>query len=62
MGGKSGTSPSITFSTRREYSTNLLVDPIDYRWMKTYSDKANVMVKVNGIDSACNTDCRYTFL
>ena len=62
MGGKASTSPIITFSTRREYSTNLFVDPIDYRWMRTYSDKPNIMVKVNEIDSACNTDCRYTFL
>lgn len=30
--------------------------------MRTYSDKPNVQVTVNGIPSACNTDCTYTFI
>jgi len=29
--------------------------------MKTYSDKPNVRVTVAGLQSACNTNCRYTF-
>lgn len=61
-GGSSLSTPQIVATTRREYNSNLFVDPIDYRWMKTFSDKPNVQVTVNGIPSACNTDCRYTFL
>jgi len=30
--------------------------------MRTYSSKPNVKVTVNGIPSACNTDCTYTFI
>jgi hypothetical protein len=61
-GGKTGTSPTIETTTRRPYSSNLFVDPVDYRWMKTHSSKPTVQVTVNGIPSACNTDCSYTFI
>lgn len=61
-GGKSGTSPTVRASTRRQYSSNLLVDPVDYRWMRTYADKPTVQVTVNGIVSACNANCEYTFI
>ncbi len=61
IGGRTGTTPQIVAATRREFSTNLFVDPIDYRWMRTYSNKANVRVTVNEIPSACNTDCGYIF-
>jgi hypothetical protein len=61
-GGKTGTAPQIFASTRRNFNTNLFVDSVDYRWMKTYTDKPSVIVTVDGIPSACNTDCTYTFL
>lgn len=61
-GGKSGATPQITAVTRRNFNTNLFVDPIDYRWMATYSDKPSVRVTVSGIPSACNADCSYTFV
>ncbi len=61
-GGKPGTSPQIFTATRRNFSTNLFVDPVDYRWMKTYTDKPSVIVSVDDIPSACNADCTYTFL
>jgi hypothetical protein len=62
IGGKPGTTPTAVAATRREYNPNLFVDPMDYRWMRTYSDKPNVRVTVSGIPSACNTDCTYTFV
>lgn len=62
LGGKTGTTPQAVAATRRNFSTNLFVDPIDYRWMRTFSNKPNVRVTVNDIPSACNTDCTYTFL
>ena len=61
-GGKAGQIPNITTSTRRNYTSNLFVDPMDYRWMRTPSDKPSVIVNVNGIESACNGDCSYTFV
>ncbi len=62
LGGKTGTTPQVIAATRRDFNTNFFVDPIDYRWMNTYSDKPNVRVTVSGIPSACNTDCTYNFL
>ena len=62
LGGKNGTTPQVVAATRRNFTTNLFVDPIDYRWMNTYSSKPNVRVTVSDIPSACNTDCTYTFL
>lgn len=62
FGGRAGTTPQAVAATRRNFSTNLFVDPIDYRWMRTYSNKPNVRVTVNDIPSACNADCTYTFL
>lgn len=62
LGGKVGTTPQAVAATRRNFTTNLFVDPIDYRWMNTYSNKPNVRITVSNIPSACNTDCTYTFL
>jgi hypothetical protein len=62
LGGKVGTTPSAIAATRRDFNTNFFVDPMDYRWMRTYSNKPNVRVMVNDIPSACNTDCTYTFV
>lgn len=61
-GGLTGTSPQMTSSTLRSYSSNLLFDPIDYHFLSTASDKPNVLLTVNEIPSVCTGDCRYTFL
>lgn len=61
-GGRAGQIPNVTSFTRRNYTSNLFVDPIDYRWMRTPSVKPSVIVNVNGIESACNGDCSYTFV
>jgi hypothetical protein len=61
VGGGGGIKPTIVAANRREYSTNSFVNPIDYRWMKTYSNKPSVLVTVKGIPSACNADCSYEF-
>ena len=53
LGGKTGTAPLIVANTRRNYNSNLFVDPVDYRWMRTYSNKPNVRVTVKDIPSAC---------
>lgn len=62
LGGKAGTTPQVVAATRRNFTTNFFVDPVDYRWMRTYSEKPNVRVTVSGVPSACNTDCTYTFV
>jgi hypothetical protein len=61
-GGRDGSSPQIFTSTRRNFNTNFFVDPVDYRWINTYSDQPNVIVTVDDIPSACNTNCTYAFL
>lgn len=62
LGGVTGTPPQIVAITRRNYSSNLFVDPVDYRWMRTPSAEPSVIVYVNGIQSACNSDCHYDFI
>ena len=54
LGGKAGTTPQAIAATRRQFNTNFFVDPVDYRWMKTYSDKPNVIVTV---DYHCYCHC-----
>lgn len=61
-GGAIGMTPTVVVTTRRNYNSNLFVDPIDYRWMYSYASKPNVRVTVNGIPSACNIDCGYDFV
>ena len=56
-----GSKPTATATTRRSYSTNLLFDPIDYRFLNTYSSKINVQVKTNGVPAICNSSCSYSF-
>ena len=58
-GGISG--GSVTTSTRRYYSSNIIFDPVDYRFLNTQAASANVLVKTNGIPSICNGTCGYTF-
>jgi hypothetical protein len=61
-GGRTGATPVINVAVRREFTTNLFVDPIDYRFMGTYANKPSFRVTVNNIPSVCNGDCSYTFL
>jgi hypothetical protein len=62
IGGKIGTFPTINCTTRRNYSSNLLFNPIDYQFMSTYSSQPNTIVQINGIRSVCLNDCTYTFI
>lgn len=52
---------TATARTRRNYSSNLIFDPIDYRFLNTYSNKINVQVKTNDIPAICNSSCSYSF-
>lgn len=54
-------SPSIVVNTRRNYSSNVLFNPIDYRFLSLPSSTANVIVKTNGVPSICTGDCSYAF-
>lgn len=55
------TSPTLTTSTRRNYSPNIVFDPIDYRFLNTVSAGINVQVKTNGVPAVCTGTCLYTF-
>jgi hypothetical protein len=61
-GGVSGTKPQLFFTEIRAYSSNLLVDPIDYPFLSMPSPQANVLVTVNGLPSVCTGNCIYSFL
>jgi len=52
----------VSTETFRNYSSNLLVDPIDYRWMYTYSNQPNVLVTVNGILAVGKGNSSYVFI
>ncbi len=54
-------SPTIASITRRNFSSNLLFDPVDYRFLHTYSSSINVQVSTNGIPSVCTGTCSYSF-
>ena len=56
-----GNSPTLTNSTRRYYSPNIVFDTVDYRFLNTPAASANVLVQTNGIPSICNSTCSYTF-
>jgi len=60
LSGGSG-SPQIAGSTRRDYSTNLEYDPVDYRFLNSYSSTINVLVTTNGVPSVCTGNCSYSF-
>jgi hypothetical protein len=54
-------SPTIVVNTRRNYSPNVLFNPVDYRFLNTQSNSPNVMVSTNGVPSICTGSCSYTF-
>lgn len=62
MGGVSGTKPQVTAIEIRPYSSDLLVNPIDYSFLSTPASLPNVLITVNGVPSVCLSDCGYTFL
>lgn len=53
--------PTILVNTKRNYSSNVLFNPIDYRFLSIPSNTPNVIVKTNGIPSICTGDCSYSF-
>lgn len=53
--------PTINAVTRRSYSPNIIFDPIDYRFLNTYSGAINVQVTTNGVPSICTGTCLYSF-
>ena len=55
------TSPTISYSKRRSYSSSVAFDPVDYRFLNTKDTGVNVLVKTNGIPAICNGTCSYTF-
>lgn len=56
------TSPTISLIVRRPYSPAITFDPIDYRFLNTFSSHPNVLLSTNGIPAICLNDCSYQFL
>jgi len=61
-GGVAGTMPQLYTTVLRNYSPNLLFDPIDYNLLSTDSPNINVLVTVNNLPSVCLGSCSYNFL
>ena len=61
-GGVAGTKPQVTAVEVRAYSTDLLVNPIDFPFLSTPASQTNVLVTVNSVPSVCIGNCGYTFL
>lgn len=55
------TSPTIALTVRRQYSTAITFDAIDYRFLNTFNSKPNVIVSTNGVPAICTADCSYEF-
>jgi len=55
------TTPTIQNLTRRQYSTDLEFDPLDYRFLNTYTNSYGVQVATNGVPAVCLGSCGYTF-
>ncbi len=55
------TSPTIQHFVRRSYSSSITFEPIDFRFLNTYSNAPNVLVTTNGVPSICTGSCGYTF-
>jgi hypothetical protein len=47
--------------TRRNYSSNVAFNPLDYRFLKTFTNSINVQVTTNNIPAICNGSCAYAF-
>lgn len=55
------TTPTVTLTIRRAYSSSITFSPIDFRFLNTAGSKANVLVQTNGVPALCSGDCEYTF-
>lgn len=62
FGGVSGTTPQITATEIRAYSSDILIGAIDYPFLSTPSPTYNVLIKVNGVPSVCLGTCTYTYI
>lgn len=62
IGGVPGTQPNIYSNILRNYSPNLLMDPIDFNLLNTPSSTTNVLVTINDLPSVCIGSCSYQFL
>jgi hypothetical protein len=54
-------SPNVTLTVRRPYSTAIIFDPVDYRFLNTFTSQPNVLVSTNGIPAICTGNCGYEF-
>lgn len=54
-------SPTIAVRVERPFSNNIEFNPIDYRFLHTYSNSVNVHVMTNGVPSVCLGNCTYSF-
>ena len=54
--------PQLFNNVIRNYSTNVVFEPVDYRFLHTASSLPNVLVSVNQIPAVCLTNCTYQFL
>ncbi len=54
--------PSIILTQRRAYSSDIIIDPIDSRFLFSPAANANFLVSVNNMLSTCQFGCEYTFL
>lgn len=56
------TTPTITRTVLRNYSSNIEFDVVDYRFLSVPSDGPAVIVVTNDIPAACLTNCTYQFM
>ena len=54
-------SPTISVRVERAYSNNIEFNPVDYRFLNTPANSANIHVMTNGVPSVCLGDCSYNF-
>lgn len=60
LAGGSNT-PTVSATTRRDYSSNIIFDPIDFRFLTIPSSASNIQITTNGIPSVCIGNCQYSF-
>jgi hypothetical protein len=53
--------PTLIWRTRRNYSSHVLFNPVDYRFLSTPSADPSVVVYTNGAPSVCAGNCAYNF-
>lgn len=56
------TSPTVNHTVLRNFSSSIVFEPIDYRFLTTPSEKPSVLVNVNQIPAVCISNCSYSFL